>query len=144
MSQKHLPQNWIQKLCVELSVTGWITGNFPHEAVRLFTAWAQAEGGTAQWNPLNTTDHVSDGFGAWQAADYNSVGVCNFNNPWQGIAATAATFLSNQAFTVLLEAIRALGTSGKTAEQIVQGHETAIKTWGTNPNTILEVLKTTS
>lgn len=143
MSQKHLPQNWIQKLCVQLSVQGWTTGTFPHQIVRLFTAWAQAEGGTAQWNPLNTTDHVTDAFGAWQGPDYNSVGVCNFNNPWQGIAATAATFLSNTAFALLLEAIRNAETSGQTAEQIVQGHETAIKTWGTSPATILAVLKTT-
>ena len=140
MSQKHLPQNWIQKLCVLLSIPGWISGDYYHQIIRFFTAWADAEGGTAEWNPLNTTNHISDLFGAWQGVDYNSVHVANYNNPWQGIVATAATILENQAFSVLLGALRTAEADGLTAEQLVKGHEAAIKTWGTNPDTILSVL----
>lgn len=142
MTNTHLPQNWIQKLCALLSVTGWLTGNLPHQVGRFFVAWAQAEGGTARWNPLNTTDHIRDAFGAWQGADYNSTGVANYSSPFHGIVATAATLLEGP-YSSLLDALRGAAATGITAEQLVSQHEAEIKTWGTNPSLMLEILKTT-
>lgn len=142
MSGTHLPDNWIQKLCVDLGITGWLNGVFPHQVVRLFTAWAQAEGGTATWNPLNATNHASDAFGAWQNADYNSIGVCNYKTPWRGIMVTAATLLEGP-YAGIVAALRNAEGSGATAEQIVNANASEFRTWGTNPTTILAVLKTT-
>lgn len=141
MTQSHLPQNWIQKLCVMLSIGDWIHGNFSHEAIRFFTAWAKAEGGTAEWNPLNTTDHIADAWGQWQGSDYNRITVSNFLHPWQGIAATGATILQSSSFDGILADLRA---DKYTAEQIVQRNTAEIKTWGTNPTLVLEVLKDVS
>lgn len=50
-----------------------------------FVAWAQAEGGSADFNPLNTTLHKPG------ATDYNSVGVKNYTSLAQGVEATAET-----------------------------------------------------
>ena len=48
-------------------------------------SWIQAEGGTARWNPLNTTQRMP---GSW---DYNSVGVQNYPDFETGLAATVKT-----------------------------------------------------
>ena len=48
-------------------------------------AWMQAEGGSASWNPLNTT-HDAPG-----ATDYNSVGVKNYPDERVGVAMAAET-----------------------------------------------------
>lgn len=139
----HLPSHWIEKLCAILSVDGWRTGVFPHQVTRFFTAWAQAEGGTAAWNPLNTTEHVhSTDFGDWQTSpDYNSVGVANYKTQALGIMATSVTLLAGR-FDSLLGDLRTADTTGATAEDLVKGHEVEIKTWGTSPTLMLEVLKT--
>lgn len=141
MSQTHIPQNWIQKLCVLLSIDGWLHGTFPHEVVRFFTAWAQAEGGKAEWDPLNTTTHITEDGEAWQGADYNGVHVTDFTSPFHGIVGTAAT-LMNGHYPNILTLLRAAPVSGIHAEEIVQQCSDEIKTWGTNPKTILEVLAT--
>lgn len=48
-------------------------------------SWCQAEGGSAAFNPLNTTlDRPG-------ATNYNSVGVKNYTSLAQGVEATAAT-----------------------------------------------------
>ena len=48
-------------------------------------SWMQAEGGTAKFNPLNST-HEKEG-----ATNYNSVGVKNYVSFHQGVVATAKT-----------------------------------------------------
>lgn len=138
----HLPEHWIQKLCVLLSIPGWLNGVYPHQVMRLFTAWQQAEGGTAEFDPLNTTDHVTDSSGAWQGTDYNGVHVANYTTPFHGIVATAATLL-NGNYDQLVAALRTVETTGITAEQLVEQHEAELRTWGTSPSLILDVLATT-
>lgn len=51
----------------------------------VIVSWIQAEGGTARWNPLNTT-HDAPG-----ATDYNSVGVKNYPTYAVGLQATIDT-----------------------------------------------------
>lgn len=143
MSSTHLPQNWIQKVMVNLSIPGWISGHFDHQIIRFFTAWAQAEGGNAEWDPLNTTDHISDAWGAWYGPDYNSTGVVNYETPWKGIVGTYATMLESPVFTQIVSDLRVAEANAYTAEQLVERNKGAIHTWGTNPDLILEILKTT-
>lgn len=63
-------------------------------------AWHKAEGGSATWNPLNTTQPASG------ATDYNSVGVKNYPNEAIGVSATIKT-LVNGNYPKILEALRA-------------------------------------
>lgn len=53
--------------------------------LEVMLSWMQAEGGSAKWNPLNTT---LDRRGA---TNYNSVGVKNYVSAGQGVEATAYT-----------------------------------------------------
>ena len=48
-------------------------------------AWQRAEGGSAKWNPFNTTQPASG------AGSYNSVGVRNYRSYQQGLQATIQT-----------------------------------------------------
>jgi len=48
-------------------------------------SWMQAEGGSARWNPLNTTQEMPG------ATDYNWVGVKNYESFAQGVEATVKT-----------------------------------------------------
>ena len=135
MAQTHLPEKWIERVraCLEIPQD--------HETYRFFEAWARAEGGTARWNPLNTTDHIrSDANGEWQGSDYNTIGVCNYNKAWQGVLATVDT-LEQTLFADLVVALRQAQANGQTAEKIVSANSAAIKTWGTSPTLMLEVLK---
>jgi hypothetical protein len=127
MAQTHLPLHWRYRLLrvLELPET--------EENLRFLQAWATAEGGTAERNPLNTTYKLP--FGSW---DYNTAGVKNYATPLQGIAATALT-LDQDYYATIRDALRP-GTN--TAEEIVQACRSALKTWGTNPDVILAVLKT--
>lgn len=50
-------------------------------------SWIQAEGGTAKWNPLNSTLKVD---GSW---DYNKVPVQNYPSYVKGLGASVATLL---------------------------------------------------
>lgn len=142
MSDMHLPSHWKEKLCAALSIPGWRNGVFPHQVMRFFEAQARAEGGTARWNPCNSTEHVhSTDFGDWQTSpDYNSVGVCDYKTQALGIMATAVTFLSPK-FAALLDALRLADVNGTTAEQLVEQHRSEIKLWGTNPDLMLQLLK---
>jgi hypothetical protein len=134
-TQTHYPEKWIERLCSILEIPN------NHQIVRFFTAWGRAEGGAAMWNPLNTTNHVqSKAHGSWQTNDYNTTTVANFNHAWQGVLATADT-LEQDVFHSLVVALRQAKASGTTAEQLVNANQSAIKTWGTNPQTMLDVLK---
>lgn len=120
----HYPPLWKFRLLRAIHAKGGL------ENRRLLRAWGKAEGGTAQWNPLNTTE-------PWPGAtEYNSAGVKNYPNGAAGIAATAAT-LVNGHYDGIVTDLRA-GT--KKAEQIVRDNRNEISTWGTNPNLILSLL----
>lgn len=138
MAQTHLPEKWIERLCNMLEIP------IDHQIMRFFQAWQKSEGGTARWNPLNVTNHVhSQAHGDWQQGDYNSTGVCNFNHQWQGLCSTIDT-IQQDTFSDLLISLRHVKANQSSAEEVVEGHESAIRVWGTNPQTMLDVLSTLS
>lgn len=85
------------------------------ETIAYLEAWHRAEGGTAAYNWLNTTQ------GAVGATDYNSVGVKNYPDAATGIQATATT-LTNGRYPNTLAGLL-------TNAPIVDDAEMA--TWGT-------------
>lgn len=102
-------------------------GLAPTPARRLFLqAWAACEGGTAHYNPLNTTLKVAG------STTYNSAGVQNFPDELAGIAATLLTLRLH--FYVQLRA--ALATPSLSALDILGRSDSAIRTWGTDPRCI--------
>lgn len=120
----HLPPDWIPRLGgLMLFPTG-------KETTRMFHAWAQAEGGTAQWNPLNTTEPMVG------ASDYNSVHVKNYPSPIAGISATALTLALEPYRSLWLD----LQHGGYTAEQYVKRSAHCFNTWGTGAAHVLAVL----
>lgn len=124
MTQTHLPPYWAERLCRTIGA-----GPGP-ENVRFLHAWAAAEGGTAEWNPLNTE------FDLPGATNYNTAGVKNYPRPTWGVCATVLT-LTNGNYGKIVGHLQA-GTY--TAEQIVDDCDAQIRTWGTNPDTIRAVL----
>jgi hypothetical protein len=122
----HLPPNWRQRLLAVLGAPATA------ENLRLLDAWQRAEGGSARWNPLNSTYPLPFG----ESTSYNRSSVQNYFKPTAGIAAIALTLIQSN-YTGILGALQA----GKlTAEQIVAQHRDEFKTWGTNADTILRVL----
>lgn len=133
MSTLHYPDHWIVRVCDVIEAPN------DHERWRFFTAWGKAEGGTAKWNPLNTTLDLGP---VWVESEYNSAGVKNYRYAVVGVVATALTLNERNAdgsyvYATLLPSIR---NQDLTAEQIVQHSGADIKKWGTNPTTILSVL----
>jgi hypothetical protein len=59
-------------------------------ALTLMRAWQRAEGGSATFNPFNTTQR----YGA--STPYNKVGVQNYASEADGVAATAKTLLNGR------------------------------------------------
>ena len=87
---------------------------------RLLHVWAECEGGTACFNPLNTTE-------PWPGAtDYNDVGVKNYPNGKDGIHATYLT-LVNGHYPGIVGGLRA-GTAPKI---ILSKYGEEFNTWGT-------------
>ena len=120
----HYPLLWKFRLLRAIHAKGGIQNR------RLLAAWGRAEGGTALYNPLNTTQE-------WPGAGtYNKVGVKDYPSGAAGIAATAAT-LVNGHYDGLVADLRA---GRKSAVQMVSDNRAEIQTWGTNPDTILQVL----
>jgi hypothetical protein len=130
MTNTHLPPNWRQRLLGIINGHGWLTGTFYPEGLRLLAAWATAEGGTAQWNPLNTTLPLPG------STSYNSAGVQNYPRATWGVCATGLTLTDGYYPGILGD----LQNGTKTAEQIVTDRDAEFKKWGTNPQTILNVL----
>ena len=124
MADTHLPPQWRERL---LAVVGAKAGD---ENLRLLDAWQRAEGGTAQWNPLNTT------FDLPGTTDYNSTGVKNYGKATWGVCATALTLTSGLYNGILGD----LQGGGKTAEQIVSDRSAQFRKWGTNPALIQTIL----
>lgn len=138
MAQTHLPDKWIPRLLglLELSAS--------HQNFRLMQAWSQAEGGTAKWNPLNTTLHLSGTVDWTEPEDYNSIGVCDFKYGIVGIVATVLTFQQRDASEKLIWAslLSDMKAGTMLAENIVKNNATLIQnSWGTNPDTMLQILK---
>ncbi len=124
MNDEHLPPNWQRRL---LEVVG---APITAENVRLFDAWARAEGGTARWNPLNTTYYLPG------TTRYNSVGVRNYKRPTDGVCATALT-LVNGFYDGILGALQ----GGKLkAHEIVERHASEFDKWGTGHANVLRFL----
>lgn len=133
MSTQHYPDHWIPRLVSLLEAPN------DHERWRFFTAWGQAEGGTARWNPLNTTLDLGS---TWVLSNFNSSGVKNYRYAVVGVIAAALTL--NERLTdgslVYSTLIGNLRDAELSAEQIVKLSEANIKTWGTNPATMLALL----
>lgn len=129
----HLPPYWREHL---LAVLGC---KHNPEALRLLDVWARAEGGTARWNPLNTTLPLT---GFTLAPDYNSAGVRNYAAPVAGVCATALTLISRNTDSKLRFGgiLADLQAGAKTAAQIVADRRDEFQTWGTNPDLMLKLL----
>lgn len=82
-------------------------------------AWHQAEGGSATWNPFNTTQPAKG------ATQYNSVGVKNYPSEQVGIRATIET-LSNGNYPKIVDALRAKSVDIHAVADAVDG-----SVWGT-------------
>ena len=121
----HYPIMWRFRLLRQ------IRGRGSSQNRRLLAAWGRAEGGTARYNPLNTTQ-------PWPGAtQYNADGVKNYRSGADGIRATAATLL-NGRYPGLVADLR---TGTLRAEDIVSRRRQELALWGTNPETILAVLR---
>lgn len=96
-----------------------------------FSAWAQAEGGTAAWNPLNCTEINVPGH---SRNDYNAVPVQNYESFSIGVAATAKT-LTNGLHNGPLAALKAGNSAMAVAEAV-----TADGNWGTS-GLIIEIIQ---
>jgi len=81
-------------------------------------AWRQSEGGTAAFNPFNTTQNAEG------ATKYNSVGVRNYTSAEQGIAATIKT-LTNGRYGSIINSLKQNKPPMETAEALVASP------WGT-------------
>lgn len=121
---RHLPYLWRYRLLRKLHAPNSTQNR------RLLRAWARAEGGTARFNPLNTTE-------PWQGAtDYNQDGVKNYPTSADGIAATYLT-LVNGHYIGIVNTMRAGRAS---ARWCVERNAAEFDTWGTGSKLILEVL----
>lgn len=92
-------------------------------------AWRVAEGGTAAFNPFNTTQ------GAPGATNYNTAGVKNYTSEEQGVAATVKTLL-NGRYSEIVSALRAGGPGASVAA----AQALARSPWGTG-ELVIRVLK---
>lgn len=120
----HLPFLWRFRLLRAIHAKGsW-------QNRRLLGAWARAEGGSARYNPLNTTQ-------PWPRAwDYNTAGVKDYWSGADGIGATAAT-LTNGYYSGIVADLRS-GT--KNARQIATDNAAEFDKWGTGSAAILRLL----
>ncbi len=96
----------------------------PHTTrnARAGVSWIHAEGGTARWNPLNTTQRMP---GSW---DYNNVGVQNYPDFETGLAATVKTIKQTDpdlGYTVILKRLRASARASRTLRAVEHSQ------WGT-------------
>lgn len=97
------------------------------ENIRAITAWAQAEGTKAAFNPLATTRSAPD------TTNFNHVGVKNYPTYAEGVQATAAT-LQNGLYNNILAAL----AQGNDAQSVAQA--VASSRWGTGGR-VLQVLQ---
>lgn len=91
--------------------------------LRFLAAWAACEGGSADFNPFNTTYDIAG------STRYNSAGVRNYSDRIEGLAATLLT-LRLPFYAHLLAALREPSLS---AASIARRSASSLQTWGTNP-----------
>jgi hypothetical protein len=132
VANTHLPPQWRERLLAIVNGHGWDTGLFYPEGLRLLDAWQRAEGGTAQWNPLNTTFYLPG------STNYNTANVKNYMRATDGVCATGLTLVNGFYNGILGD----LQNGAKTAEQIVADRADQFRTWGTDPAVIARVLAT--
>lgn len=134
VTQTHLPEKWIERTRAMLEIPN------NHETYRFFQAWQKSEGGTAKWNPLNTTLDLGS---QWtESQNYNSTGVRNYRYAIVGIVAIVLTLNQRKVDGSLMydTLLKNLRNGTLTAEQVVQNSQADIKLWGTSPTTMLSVL----
>lgn len=119
----HIPRFWRFRLLLKLRARQ------SRSNYKLLHIWAECEGGTAAFNPLNTTE-------PWPGAtDYNSAGVKNYPSGPDGIQATYLT-LVNGHYNGIVGGLRA-SVNPKT---IVTKYASEFDTWGTGTGCILRAL----
>lgn len=119
----HIPLLWRFRLLTKLKAKQ-ARSNY-----KLLHVWAQCEGGTARYNPLNTTQPMAG------ATDYNSVGVKNYRTGKDGIEATYLT-LVNGHYNGIVEGLR----HATPPKILVQENKDEFNTWGTGTSCILRSL----
>ena len=120
----HLPWFWRFRVLRAVHGSGCLANR------TLLQAWARAEGGTARYNPLNTTQWLPG------CSNYNTAGVKNFRTGADGVRATAVT-LMNGYYPGIVRDLRA-GT--KPAASIVRDNAAEFDKWGTGAANVLRVL----
>lgn len=98
------------------------------ENLRFLAAWQRSEGGSARFNPLNTTQHAPG------AGSYNSVGVRSYGSAQQGLQATAHTLLDPRYQQI----VGGLRSGRASAAQLA--HSLGRSPWGTDAGLVLRVL----
>lgn len=122
----HLPPYWRQR---ELALLGAPRST---QNLVLLAAWGKAEGGTAKWNPLNTTYPLPFG----ESWPYNGSSVQNYWKPTGGVAATALTLIQPTYACIL----GALQGATLTAAGIVNKCVDQFHTWGTSTDLMLRLI----
>jgi len=113
-------------------LTGLIThtGTISPASVQVIRSWHACEGGSASFNPLNTTQ-------PWPGAtDYNAVGVKNYPSRYAGLHATLKTLTNGHYNGIVAD----LTTGTKEAHRIVSDNAGEFSTWGTTVACILAAL----
>lgn len=130
MTVTHVPPKWKYRLLAVLNAMQVAENYF------LLDAWAQAEGGTARWNMLNTSYQLPG------STDYNTSHVQNYLHPIDGICATALTLCTRETDGTLRYGgiLGALQIGTKPAAQIVQDNAAEFSQWGTSTALILQIL----
>lgn len=95
--------------------------------IKFLRAWQRAEGGTAAYNPLNTTQSAPG------AGSYNSVGVRDFRSRQQGLNATIKTLL-NGRYGPIIQGLKQSADPAHLAAAV------GSSPWGTSGETISKVL----
>jgi hypothetical protein len=120
---------------------GWIDdvlhdlGGFPGDAQHsLLAAWHACEGGTATFNPLNTTQKEAG------STQYNSAGVQNYPDQATGLRATVDTLRNGNYDGIVHD----LSQTAYSATQIVIRNSAEFTTWGTSTSCLLTTLGATA
>lgn len=137
VSKNHLPPNFSARVAFGLNAMTWT-----HQIGRFFDAWVRAEGGDADWNPLNSTLWVQN---FTNLPNYNDIPVRNYASPNAGVAATVLTLSQHNSdgslkYGKIVNEIQNNFSNNRTAEQMVQNCQDQIHLWGTDPQLMLEIL----
>lgn len=90
--------------------------------IELLDAWHACEGGTARFNPLNTTQPERG------STDYNSAGVKNYPNRATGTKGTVDTLINGNYDGIVFD----LRNASLSASQIFARNSAEFSTWGTS------------